>query len=136
MQATIHIDGGARGNPGPAGVGVVITDDATGEAVHEAGYFLGRATNNEAEYHGLLKGLEAAAGLGVERVRVVSDSLLMVNQVNGKWKMKAANLKPLRAEALKRFAGFGAWTIEHTKRFNNAQADLWANRAMDAGRDV
>ena len=136
MNATIHIDGGARGNPGPAGVGVVITDDTTGEAVHEAGYFLGRATNNVAEYQGLIKGLGAAATVGVERVRVVSDSLLMVNQVNGKYKVKAANLKPLHREALGLFQRFDRWEMTHTRRENNVRADELANRAMDAGRDV
>ena len=136
MQATIHIDGGARGNPGPAGVGVVIVADSDGQALHEAGYFLGRATNNVAEYQGLLKGLEAAASLGLGGVRVISDSLLMVNQVNGKYKVKAPNLKPLHAEALQRFAGFESWKMTHTRRENNARADELANRAMDAGRDI
>ena len=80
MKCVIHIDGGARGNPGPAAVGVVIADAQRGEPIHEAGYFLGHATNNVAEYTGLLRALEVAGRLGATDVSVISDSQLMVRQ--------------------------------------------------------
>jgi ribonuclease HI len=136
MHCTLHIDGGARGNPGPAGVGVVIQDTATEEYLHEAGYYLGDATNNVAEYQGLIKGLQAAADLGATRVLVVSDSELMVKQINGQYKVKAANLKPLYGEAVALLGRFGKWQITHTRRENNKLADQLANRAMDAAADV
>ena len=82
LRVTVYVDGGARGNPGPAGAGVVIDDNADGQNLYEGGVFLGHATNNVAEYHGLLKGLEQAAALAADEVRVVSDSELLVRQLS------------------------------------------------------
>jgi ribonuclease HI len=136
MQALIHIDGGARGNPGPAAAGVCITTPDGTEALHEAGYWLGRLTNNEAEYQGLLHALEAAKELGFETIHVRSDSELMVKQIQGEYRVKAANLKPLFATARARLDHFREWSIEHVRREKNKRADQLANLAMDAESDV
>ena len=136
MQALIHIDGGARGNPGPAAAGVCITTPDGSEPLHEAGYWLGELTNNEAEYQGLLHALKAASELGFESIHIRSDSELMVKQIKGEYRVKAENLKPLFTTARERLAGFSKWTIEHVRREKNKRADQLANLAMDAGRDV
>ncbi|MEM6459048.1 MAG: ribonuclease HI family protein [Planctomycetota bacterium] len=136
MHCTIHIDGGARGNPGPAGVGVVIQDTSSDAYLHEAGYYLGEATNNVAEYRGLIKGLEVAAELGAKRILVVSDSELVVRQINLEYKVRNANLKPLFERATALLGRFGKWQVTHTRRENNRLADQLANRAMDAKQDV
>ena len=136
MQALIHIDGGARGNPGPAAAGVCITTLDGTEALYEAGYWLGEMTNNEAEYQGLLHALKAAKGLGFDNIHVRSDSELMVKQIKGEYRVKAANLKPLFATARERLSGFPDWSIEHVRREKNKRADQLANMAMDARRDV
>ena len=136
MKALIHIDGGARGNPGPAAAGVCITTPDGSEALHEAGYWLGELTNNEAEYQGLLHGLDQAAALGFEVVDIRSDSELMVKQIKGEYRVKAANLKPLFESARGKLAGFNEWSIVHVRREKNKRADQLANLAMDAKRDV
>ncbi len=136
MQALIHIDGGARGNPGPAAAGVCITTPDGDTALHEAGYWLGELTNNEAEYQGLLHALKAAAELGFESVTIRSDSELMVKQIKGEYRVKAPNLKPLFATARERLDSFRGWSIEHVRREKNKRADQLANLAMDARRDV
>jgi len=136
MQALIHIDGGARGNPGPAAAGVCITTPDGTEALHEAGYWLGELTNNEAEYQGLLHALKAANELGFENIHIRSDSELMVKQIKGEYRVKAANLKPYFAEARELLGGFVQWSIEHVRREKNKRADHLANLAMDAKRDV
>ncbi|MGB1123886.1 MAG: ribonuclease HI family protein [Phycisphaeraceae bacterium] len=136
MQALIHIDGGARGNPGPAAAGVCITTPDGSEALHEAGYWLGELTNNEAEYQGLLHALKAAAELGFESIHIRSDSELMVKQIKGEYRVKAANLQPLFATAREGLAGFNEWSIEHVRREKNKRADQLANLSMDAKRDV
>lgn len=136
MNLTIHVDGGARGNPGPAGAGVVIADSDTGKAVHEAGYYLGQTTNNVAEYSGLIKALERATELGGKRVRIVSDSQLMVKQVLGEYKVKADHLKPLVARVQQLLRGFEKAELTHTLREGNKNADRLANLAMDAKADV
>lgn len=136
MQALIYIDGGARGNPGPAAAGVTITTPDGTEAIHEAGYWLGTLTNNEAEYQGLLHALKAASDLGFESIHVRSDSELMVKQIKGEYRVKAANLKPLYTTARERLENFRDWSIEHVRRDKNKRADQLANIAMDAKRDV
>lgn len=136
MQALIHIDGGARGNPGPAAAGVCITTPDGSEALHEAGYWLGELTNNEAEYQGLLHALKVANQLGFESVHIRSDSELMVKQIKGEYRVKAANLKPYFAEARELLGTFRGWSIEHVRREKNKRADQLANLAMDAKRDV
>jgi len=136
MQALIHIDGGARGNPGPAAAGVCITTPDGSEALHEAGYWLGNLTNNEAEYQGLLHALKAAKQMAFESVHIRSDSELMVKQIKGEYRVKAENLKPLFAQAREGLSHFPKWSIEHVRREKNKRADQLANLAMDAGRDV
>ena len=135
MPWTVYIDGGARGNPGPAGAGVYI-QDAAGRVAFAGGFFLGSTTNNRAEYSGLLNALTLLEQAGADEVRVFSDSQLMVRQVNGEYRVKSPGLKPLYAEAMERFGRFRKWTISHVYRESNTQADEMANRAMDDGCDI
>ena len=126
--ALAWIDGGARGNPGPAGYGARIERDG---AVHELKGALGVATNNVAEYHGLLAALEWATGAGVAALHVRSDSLLVVKQMLGAWKVKHDGLKPLHARARALVRQVGSVTFEHVPREENTEADRLANEAMD-----
>lgn len=135
MKLVIHIDGGARGNPGPAGAGVVIHNDE-GAAQLEAGFFLGRMTNNVAEYTALLKALEASHRLSAEQLLIHSDSELLVKQINGEYRVKNPGLQTLFDEAMSRLKKFSKWTVRHVRREGNARADELANLAMDAGEDV
>ncbi len=127
-----HCDGGARGNPGPAGYGAVITTE-DGTVLAELSEFLGFKTNNFAEYSGLLGVLQWALDNGHTRVKVVSDSLLMVNQIQGKYKINSPDLKPLYEEAKRRIAKLDAFAITHALRHKNKSADRLANEAMDRG---
>ncbi len=127
-----HCDGGARGNPGPAGYGAVITAE-DGTVLAELSEFLGFKTNNFAEYSGLLGVLGWALDHGHTRLRVVSDSLLMVNQVQGKYKVNSPDLKPLHEEAKRRISRLNSFTITHALRHKNQDADRLANEAMDRG---
>ncbi|HPF40587.1 MAG TPA: ribonuclease HI family protein [Phycisphaerae bacterium] len=133
---TLHTDGGARGNPGPAGAGVSLCDSATGEAVFEAGFWLERMTNNQAEYTGLLKGLEAASKAGVDELAIYSDSELMVKQINGEYRVRNPNIKPLFEDAWQKLKGIPKWKIHHVRREENRRADQLANMAMDMKEDV
>jgi uncharacterized repeat protein (TIGR04076 family) len=135
MPWTAYIDGGARGNPGPAGAGVCI-QDPSGAVVFAGGFFLGSTTNNQAEYSGLLNALRLLEQAGADEIRVFSDSELMVRQITGQYRVKAPGLKPLYAEAMDRFSRFGKWQMNHVYRENNAQADGLANHAMDDQYDV
>ena len=99
MKLLIHIDGGSRGNPGPAAAGIVVADQVSGAPIHEAGYFLGTATNNVAEYRGLLRALDIAGRVGAEQITVHTDSQLMARQINGQYKVKSAKLRPLVEQA-------------------------------------
>jgi ribonuclease H / adenosylcobalamin/alpha-ribazole phosphatase len=130
-EVVVWTDGGARGNPGPAGYGAVVaTPD--GEVLAELAEGIGWATNNVAEYRGVIAGLERAKALGARRVRVRADSLLVVNQQKGLWKVKNAGLRPLWAEAARLARGFERVVWEHIPRERNQHADELANRAMDA----
>jgi ribonuclease HI len=129
---TAHCDGGARGNPGPAGYGAVLQDDA-GLVLAELSEFLGHRTNNYAEYAGLLGCLDWALLHQVTRLRVISDSLLMVKQIQGKFKINSADLKPLWEEARRRIAQLERFEISHALRHKNKAADRLANDAMDRG---
>lgn len=131
----IYVDGGARGNPGPAGAGVVIQDSG-GKTLFAGGYFMGHATNNVAEYTGLLRGLEQAQALGAKSVRAFSDSELMVSQINGVYRVKNAGLKPLFEKATGLIGRFAKFQITHVRREKNKQADLLVNQAVDARRNV
>ena len=127
------MDGGARGNPGPAAAAAVVSTP-DGDVLDEAAAVLGRATNNVAEYRGLLLGLERARALGATEVEVVNDSELVAKQVNGVYKVKHADMRPLHGEAMKALGAFGRWTVRSVPRAQNAVADALVNQALDAAR--
>lgn len=131
MKVVVHVDGGARGNPGPAAVGAVIATPA-GEVLEEAKATIGRATNNVAEYRALLLGLARAHELGASDVEVVNDSELIARQVCGQYKVKHDALKPLHAAARKALQDFETWSIRSVPRAQNARADELVNAALDA----
>ncbi len=131
----IHVDGGARGNPGPAGAGVVIRDDS-GRLLYEAGYYLGRQTNNAAEYHALLRALERAAQIGSRPITIHSDSELLVRQLTGEYQVKSAKLAPLYQQVQMLLVKTSPWTVRHVPREENERADALANLAMDQREDV
>jgi broad specificity phosphatase PhoE/ribonuclease HI len=131
----VEADGGSRGNPGPAGYGSVVIDAATGETLAEAAEYIGVATNNVAEYRGLVAGLRAARELDPNAtVHVRMDSKLVVEQMSGRWKIKHPDMKPLAAEAARVFPDAGQVTYEWIPREKNKHADRLANEAMDAGK--
>jgi ribonuclease HI len=129
---TAFCDGGARGNPGPAGFGVYIQDEH-GEKVAELSEFLGIRTNNFAEYSGLLAALDFALSHNYPSLKVVSDSELMVKQIKGQYKVKSPDLRPLYDEAKHRIARLDSFQIQHVLRNKNKDADRLANEAMDHG---
>jgi ribonuclease HI len=133
MRVVVHVDGGSRGNPGPAAAAAVVSSP-DGEVLDEAAVALGRATNNVAEYRGLLLGLERARALGATEVDVVNDSELIAHQVNGRYKVKHADMKPLHAEALAALRGFERWSLRPVPRAQNADADALVNQALDGER--
>jgi tryptophan 2,3-dioxygenase/ribonuclease HI len=134
MKVVVHVDGGARGNPGPAAAAAVLTTP-DGEELAEAAERIGTATNNVAEYRGLLLGLEKARELGATEVEVVNDSELVAKQVNGAYKVKHPDMKPLHASALDALGGFERWSIRSVPRAQNAGADKLVNQALDADPD-
>ena len=129
---TAHCDGGSRGNPGPAAFGAVIVDPE-GRVAAEISEFLGTATNNVAEYRGLLATLDWAVAQDARALRVVSDSLLMVQQVKGRYKVNSPDLRTLWQAARDRIARLDRFEIEHALRHKNKEADRLANEAMDRG---
>jgi ribonuclease HI len=131
VKVVVHVDGGARGNPGPAAIGVVISDP-DGEVLEEVGEPIGVATNNVAEYRALLKGLERALALDASEVEIVNDSELVARQVTGAYKVKHPAMKPLHAEAMAALRGFERWRIRSVPRAENARADELVNEALDA----
>jgi ribonuclease HI len=128
----IHTDGASRGNPGQAGIGIVIYDEA-GNVVREVSQGLGRTTNNVAEYTALVEALRQALKLGAEEVTVRSDSELMVKQIRGEYAVKNVGLQPLFVEARRLLLRFPRWRIEHVPREENRRADELANRGIDSG---
>jgi ribonuclease HI len=133
VKLVVHVDGGARGNPGPAAAAAVLaTPDV--DVVDEAHAFLGVATNNVAEYRGLLLGLDRAKALGADEVEVVNDSELVAKQVNGLYKVKHPDMRPLHAQAMQALRGFDRWTVRSVPRAQNAGADALVNQALDAAR--
>ena len=129
---TAYCDGGSRGNPGPAGFGVYIQDES-GKPLAELSEFLGNRTNNFAEYSGLLAALDYAIRHRHPRLRVVSDSELMVKQIRGQYRVNSPELRPLYEEARRRIAQLDEFRIEHVLRAKNQHADRLANEAMDRG---
>jgi len=130
VRVVVHVDGGARGNPGPAAVAAVATD-ADGEPLGERKLYIGEATNNVAEYRALLLGLELARELGAEEVEVVNDSELVAYQIGGEYKVKHAGLKPLFTEAMRELRSFHKWSIRPVRREQNLRADELVNEALD-----
>jgi len=129
MKVTAFVDGASRGNPGPAGFGVFMTRD-DGEIIEICGY-LGTTTNNVAEYAGLLEALAVAESEGANEVEIVSDSLLLVQQMLGKYRVKHPNLVPLHEKARRLARNFRRFSIRHTLRAGNKEADRLANLAVD-----
>lgn len=130
-KIVVHVDGGARGNPGPAAVGVRITGPG-GEVLDEVGERIGTATNNVAEYRAVLLGIERARALGATEIEIVNDSELVARQLTGAYKVKKAELKALHARALAALSGFERWRISTVPRAENAGADALVNAALDA----
>lgn len=135
MRLTLHIDGGSRGNPGVAGAGVVIRTDE-GKLVHEGAYYLGEQTNNGAEYHALIRGLQRLNNLSPETTAIYSDSELLVKQMTGSYRVKNAQLAVLHEQAQVLLLRTGRWQMRHIPRSQNSRADALANMAMDAGADI
>jgi ribonuclease HI len=135
VKAIVHVDGGARGNPGPAAAACVISTPA-GEILGEHAQLLGAVTNNVAEYRALLLGLERARELGVTDVEVVNDSELIAKQINGQYKVKHAAMKPLYLQAMAALREFEHWAVRTVPRAQNAEADALVNAALDQARDV
>lgn len=133
-QAILRSDGGARGNPGPAGAGFVVEHD--GETVCRGGRYLGECTNNVAEYEALIWGLENVLALGHDEVAVFADSELLVKQINGAYRVKNEGLKPLFLRALSLLREFRRFEVSHVRREANKDADALANEAMDLRSDV
>lgn len=131
MRGVLHTDGGARGNPGPAGIGVVLEDES-GEVIGEIAQGIGRATNNVAEYAAVIAGLELALERGVTSIDIYVDSALVAAQVKGEWKIKNERLRGLAVKARSLMDRFDAATIAHVPRERNAGADRLANQGMDA----
>jgi ribonuclease HI len=130
LRAILHTDGGARGNPGPAGIGVVLKD-ASGKVIGEIAQGIGRATNNVAEYKALISGLELALDRGVTDIEIFSDSELVVSQLKGDWKIKSDSLRRLAVDARRLMNRFASAAIAHVPREKNADADKLANQGMD-----
>jgi ribonuclease HI len=130
-ELTVNVDGGARGNPGPAAIGVVVRN-GDGEVIEERSERIGEATNNVAEYRALLLGIELAAAHGATTVDLVGDSELVVRQVEGRYKVKDATMRRLHGEVKRALADFESWTIRHVRRESNADADRLVNEALDA----
>ena len=126
----LYTDGASRGNPGEAGAGIAILDEQGNELVG-SGKYLGQCTNNEAEYRALLFGLAKCAEFGAGRIMVYLDSELVVKQIQGHYKVKHPNLKPLYQESMKKFKGFASVQVAHVRREKNSRADELANRAID-----
>ena len=126
----LYCDGASRGNPGAAGAGAVLLDPH-GDEVASASKYLGRTSNNEAEYAGLLLGLERALALGARRISIRADSQLMVRQLTGEYRVRAPHLRPLQAKAVELLSRFERWDAKHIPREQNSRADALANEAID-----
>jgi ribonuclease HI len=132
-RLVIHVDGGSRGNPGPAAIGVVVSAP-DGSTVDELGERIGESTNNVAEYRALLRGVEQAALLGAREIELVNDSELVAKQLTGDYKVKHPAMAPLHAEAMQALSAFDSWRIRSVPRAQNARADALVNEALDGLR--
>jgi ribonuclease HI len=126
----VNVDGGARGNPGPAAIAAVVQDGG-GEVLEEHSEAIGTATNNVAEYRALLLGIERAAALGAKSLELIGDSELIVRQVKGEYKVKDGNLRELHRQVREALDGFEEWSIRHVRRDDNAEADRLVNEELD-----
>jgi ribonuclease HI len=131
-RLVVNVDGGARGNPGPAAVAAVV-QDAEGRVLEERGERIGSATNNVAEYRAVLLGIERAAALDAGELELVSDSELIVRQVRGEYKVKDATLRDLRTQVTAALKPFESWSIRHVRREENTNADRLVNEVLDNG---
>jgi ribonuclease HI len=130
LRLIVHVDGGARGNPGPAAIGVVLADES-GSVVDELAERIGVATNNVAEYTALLRGVGRAAELGAREIELINDSELVARQLSGDYKVKHPAMKPLYDEAVQALKAFDRWKIRSVPRAENARADALVNAALD-----
>jgi ribonuclease HI len=130
MKLIVHVDGGARGNPGPAAAASVVSSP-NGELLDEHAQLLGKVTNNVAEYRALLLGLARAKELGASEVEVIGDSELIAKQIQGLYKVKHPSMRPLYLEAMDALRGFDSWSIRTVPRAQNADADALVNAALD-----
>jgi ribonuclease HI len=130
-RLVVNVDGGARGNPGPAAIAAVLTTPE-GELVEEVAETIGPATNNVAEYRALLLGIERGRALGATELELVGDSELIVRQVKGEYKVKDATLRELHGRVRGELAGLERWSIRHVRREHNSEADRLVNEALDA----
>ena len=133
LKLVVHVDGGARGNPGPAAIGVVVSD-ARGGVIDEVAERIGTATNNVAEYKAVLLGVARAAELGASEVELVNDSELVARQLAGTYKVKHPSMKPLYDQAIAALRRFDSWRIRTVPRAQNARADELVNEALDGLR--
>jgi ribonuclease HI len=131
LRLIIHVDGGARGNPGPAAIGAVVSTP-DGDVLDEASERIGETTNNVAEYRALLLGLERARALGATEVEVINDSELVARQLQGAYKVKHAGLRQLYDQAMEALERFERWSVRSVPREQNAHADRLVNAALDA----
>lgn len=130
LKLVFHVDGGARGNPGPAAIGVVISD-ADGAVIDEVAERIGLATNNVAEYRAVLRALDRARELGADEIEIIGDSELIARQLSGVYKVKHPAMKPLHEQAIAALADFARWSIRSVPRAQNARADGLVNAALD-----
>jgi len=135
QRIIIYTDGASRGNPGPAAAGFILKDHA-GTKLQAKAFFLGRATNNVAEYTGVVKALEAAKHTGAEEVLVFSDSELLVRQVNGEYKVKSELIRPLFRQTVDLLKKFESWKVQHVTRDKNREADKLVNQALNLEQDI
>ncbi|HRV60287.1 MAG: ribonuclease HI family protein [Solirubrobacterales bacterium] len=131
MKLIVNVDGGARGNPGPAAIGIVIRD-GEGNVLQDLAETIGQASNNVAEYQALIRGVEMAIELGGDELDIRGDSELVVKQMLGQYKVKHPDMKPLHTRAKELLGGVGSWSISHVRREQNAEADALVNQALDA----
>ncbi|MDQ4048108.1 MAG: ribonuclease HI family protein [Actinomycetota bacterium] len=133
VKVVVHVDGGARGNPGPAAVAAVAAEPGRG-VVAERNSYIGETTNNVAEYRAVLLGLELAKDLGASEVELVNDSELVARQIGGQYKVKNAGLKPLYLETMRALREFAEWSVRSVRRESNERADELVNEALDEAR--
>jgi ribonuclease HI len=131
VKLVVHVDGGARGNPGPAAIGVVVSSP-DGDVLEEVAETIGVASNNVAESRALLRGVERARAMGATEVEIVNDSELVAKQLTGAYKVKHPAMKPLHAEAMASLRRFDGWRVRSVPRAQNARADELVNQALDA----